>query len=178
MKQSVHLRSQPDGGYQTRDVGLTARGGAIQAEHAAVRVGLVARAERGLALGRVQPSGNRPRARAALARQVGVARAAQAAAGHQQRKRLQQVGLAAAIRPVQHADPRSRPPCQRGVAAKVSDREADKTKHDRKMVPSSPAVKASLRSMSAPPVSCLIEVLKGEPYLVGSCGLEMHTATI
>ena len=56
--------------------------------------------------------------------QVGGARAAQAAAGHQQRDRLQQVGLAAAVRSEQHGDARRRPPGQRGVAAEVGQRQA------------------------------------------------------
>ena len=66
---------------------------------------------------------------AALARQVGVAGAAQAAAGDQQGQRLQQVGLAAAVRAVQHADARRRAPGQRGVVAKIGQGQAVETEH-------------------------------------------------
>ena len=123
LKQSVHLRRQPDGGYQTA-ISAWPRGGAPSRRNTR-RSAPRARARADV----VSPSAvaterQPPRRRPTLARQVGVARAAQAAAGNQQRKRLQQVGLAAAIRPVQHADPGSRPPCQRGVAAKVGDRQA------------------------------------------------------
>ena len=78
-----------------------------------------------LAVRRGEAAGNGPAAGAAAPRQVGVARAAQAAAGNQQRHRLQQVGLAAAVRSEQHADPRARPPRQRGVVAEVGEREAE-----------------------------------------------------
>ena len=76
----------------------------------------------GLALLRLQPRRDRPAAGAVLARQVGAAGTAQAAAGNQQRQRLQQVGLAAAVRAVQHADPRRRAPGQRGIVAEVGQR--------------------------------------------------------
>ena len=83
----------------------------------------------------------RPAARTAQARQVGVARATQAAAGDQQRQCLQQVGLAGAIRAVEHADPLRGTPCQRSVATKVSQGEAAEAKHERKMALPGAAVK-------------------------------------
>ncbi len=66
LEQPVHLRRQPDGGDQTGDVGLTARGGAIQAEHAAVGVGLGAGADGGLALLRYATERRRPSRRGRL----------------------------------------------------------------------------------------------------------------
>ena len=77
-----------------------------------------------LAVRRGEAAGHRPAAGAAMPRQIGIACAAQAAARHQQRHRLQQIGLAAAVRSEQHADPRARPPGQRGVVAEVGERQA------------------------------------------------------
>ena len=62
---------------------------------------------------------------AAVAREVGDAGAAQAAAGHQERNSLQQVGLAAAVGSGQHADTRGGPPCQRRVVAKIGQGQAE-----------------------------------------------------
>jgi hypothetical protein len=77
-----------------------------------------------LPISRGEAAGNRPAARAAVPRQVGIARAAQSAAGNQQRHRLQQVGLAAAVRSEQHTDPRARPPGERGIIPEVGERQA------------------------------------------------------
>jgi hypothetical protein len=67
------------------------------------------------------------------ARQIGVPGASQTAAGNQKRHRLQQICFAAAIRAIQHADLCHRTPSQRGIVAKIGQREAEETEHARKM---------------------------------------------
>ena len=69
---------------------------------------------------------NGPPAGTAAARQIAGARSPHAPARHQQRNRLEQVGLAAAVRPEQHTDPTHRPPRQRGVTAEIGKRQAVK----------------------------------------------------
>ena len=101
-EQPVHLRREPDGRDSRRDLGGAARRGAVQAE--GTTLGGVLRLGAGAdvqpALRGHEPARNRPAAGGAVTREFGEPRAAQAAPGHQHRDRFQQVGLAAAVRPV------------------------------------------------------------------------------
>ena len=103
LEQPVHLRRQPDGGDPGSDLApgcaaLPRPGGTPAGPAGAVRRRCRCRYRRRPPRWR---SGRRPpsrRSRPCRARQVGAARAAQPAPGHQQRNRFQQVGLAAAVR--------------------------------------------------------------------------------
>jgi hypothetical protein len=133
LEQSVHLRCQPNRGNQAGDVGLIAWRRPVQAENPAVRLAVGAGTDAGLAVHGMEAGVDRPPAGTALARQVEVAGAAQASARDKQRKCFQQVGLAAAVRAIQHTDPRRRAPGQRRVVAEVGQGEAVQTEHRRNM---------------------------------------------
>ena len=128
LEQAVHLRRQPDRRDAGGDLRLAARRGAVEAEYAAVcgpAVGLWgAGADVHLTVRGLEAAGDRPAAGTSTPRQIGIARAAQATARHQKRYRLQQIGLAVAVRPEQCADPRGRPPGQGRVVAEIGEREA------------------------------------------------------
>ncbi len=122
LEQPVHLRGEPDRGNPGGDLRLAARRGAVQAEHAPLRRTLRrgAGADLHLAGRRGETRGNGPGGAArATPRQLADARTAQAAARHQQRYRLQQIGLAAAVRAEDRDNARRRPPGQVGVAAEI-----------------------------------------------------------
>ncbi len=133
LEQPVHRRRQPDRGDAGRDLGLAARALAVEAEDAPVRRPLGRRAGADIMrpVQGQQPARDRPApvdARRAP-RQLGHARPAQAAPRRQQRHRLQQVGLAAAIRPEQREDARRRPPGKRGVIAELGQGYAQEAEH-------------------------------------------------
>ena len=130
LEQPVHLRREPHRGDAGGDLRLAARRGAVETEHAPVG-GTVGRAFRCRCRSRPPRVANRPataqppdppcRGRSALRGP------AQTAPGHQQRHRLQQVGLAAAVRSEQHADAGARPPGECRIVAEVGQCEADET---------------------------------------------------
>ncbi len=108
LEQAGHLRREPHRGDTGGDLSLAARRGAVEAEHAAIEWAVrgTAGADVHLAVRGCEAAGYRPAAGTAATRQIAVARPPQAPARRQQRDRLQQIGLAAAVRSEQHADPR------------------------------------------------------------------------
>ena len=133
LEQPVHLRGEPDGGNQTGNIGLIAGGNPVQAEDTAVEFSVRSGTDAGFAILGVKAGVDGPAARTTQPGQVGVAGTSKAAAWHQQRQGFQQVGLAAAVRAVQHADARGRTPDQRGVAAEIGQGQAMEAEHSRKM---------------------------------------------
>jgi hypothetical protein len=130
LEQVVHLRRQPDRGDTGGNLRLAARRGAVEAEYATMsRVMPGARLRRAgadihLTLHRFEAAGDRPAPGTAAPWQIGIARPAQAPTRHQKRDRLQQIGLAVAVRPEQSADPRGGPPGEGRVVAEIGKREA------------------------------------------------------
>ena len=135
LKQAIHLRREPDGGGPGADFRLIAGRRAVQPEHAPFDGPFWGGTRPDIRLPQDchEPSRDSPAAGTFPARQIGVPDTTKTAARNQEGNRLQQVGLATAIRAEQDADSRGRAPCQRGVIAEIGQDQTLEAKHGGKM---------------------------------------------
>ena len=126
LEQPIHLWGQPDSGDAGGDLGLAARRGAVEPKHSAVRrsFGRCAGADVHLAFSSGEAAGDRPATGPPMPREIGGSGTTQTAARHQQRDRLQQIGLAAAIGSKQYGNAGRRTPGERRVITEVGQRQA------------------------------------------------------